>query len=625
MEYIFRGKLCGLICDDCPEALSNTVVRLYRVRDLEAATALVVARPKETFAMLDAGQAVAKEEFLLAEAKTDAEGNFHFELGEREQYAGQAFEIDILLTTVPNSKVHPPQREPLQFSITTLQPRWRQTETGFIAVWDFCLPQRTWCSIRAQFGAWTICGRLRTCALPQAPIAGATVRAFDADWLQDDVLGTASTDSMGRFRIDYTSADFQLTPVSPSINIEWTGGPDVYFTVQLGSVMIINETQADGRAPGRENVGPCLCVELCSDQVQPLTPEDTPHWQQVERFNIHPFPSATGFSALGYAGTAAESLVFGGGVTFKGNCPLRNVAAPDNALSYRFRIGEWSWPGGVEDPAVFPSVPPSVLQPVTQIHETHVGWVSYTNAFGIDESENVMVTGADVLPDGWIRIDGKEVTVDMRDATTAIVRVNSSNFLRTVDLLVLNSHAITSAHPQKLPGGVPLAEAGRNLSAAEREPVRRYRLMFEVRDTTGAMVATDTLDAIVLDNSVVVAQLDLEELRTDACNPVAGGAVHILYTIDHPHLRSYRLSIFSNNGTRHAPPELPREVFAPPPPLSNLMFRGAAGGPHLPGFDGGFTVNVAGDPPCAYGVKLEWETRHYHGGGHTPLIRLYCK
>ena len=131
-----------------------------------------------------------------------------------------------------------------------MQPRWRRAGDDFVAIWDYCLPYRFWCLIRARFGAWTICGTLRTCAEPHAPIAGATVRAFDADWLQDDALGDAVTDATGRFRIDYLASDFTLTPFSPLINVEFAGGPDVYFTAQLGSVTILSET-AGHRAASR--------------------------------------------------------------------------------------------------------------------------------------------------------------------------------------------------------------------------------------------------------------------------------------------------------------------------------------------------------------------------------------
>ncbi|HMG33973.1 MAG TPA: hypothetical protein VKM94_08550 [Blastocatellia bacterium] len=625
MAYVIRGRLCGLICTECLETLSDVVVRVYRTRDAQTVTAMAVANPKETFAILTTEQVEQKKAALIAETKTDAEGNFTFELGDKQNYRGEAFEVDIYCGTVPRLKPGPTPPNPLQFTITTLQPRWRQTETGFVTVWDYCIPQRFWCLVRARFGAWTICGRLRTCASPQTPISGATIRAFDADWWQDDPLGVAITDATGRFRIDYNTADFRVTPFSPLINIEFVSGPDVYFTAELGGINILNETQAQGRTPGRENVGHCFCVELCTDQVQPPDVEHIPHWQQVEIFDIHPFPSVTGFSAEGYAGGAANSFVFGGGVTLKGNCPLRNAAAPANPLEYRFLIGEWTWPGGTDDPTTIPSVAPGSLAPVTQIASTHVGFVFYTNGLGLPDSAQVRVDASDLQAGGWIRVDGKAVTVDMRDGTTNVVNVNSSNFLRTFDLFVLNSPAITSAHPAKLPGGLPIADAGRALNTNEQEPIRRYRLMFEVRDGASlALVATDTLDSIVLNNSPVVVALDLEELRTNACNPVSAGVVHLLYTIDHPHLRSFNLGISNNNGGVHPPPALPAGAFNPPPPSSNFLFRGGAGGPHQPLNNGGFPVNVAGDPSCAYRAALGWQTRHYLSSP-TSIDRLYCK
>ena len=49
--------------------------------------------------------------------------------------------------------------------------------------------------------------------------------------------------------------------------------------------------------------------------------------------------------------------------------------------------------------------------------------------------------------------------------------------------------------------GLPKSDAGRSLTTTEQEPIRRYRVRFEVRDaTTLATIFTDTLDSIVIDN-----------------------------------------------------------------------------------------------------------------------------
>src|SRR5215213_11769868 len=99
MAYVFRGRLCGYICADCDEPLSNVTVRLYRTRDAQDVTAHAVASPKETLALLSDEQVDAKASSLLAEITTDEDGTFSFELGDREAYSGEAFEIDVYCDT----------------------------------------------------------------------------------------------------------------------------------------------------------------------------------------------------------------------------------------------------------------------------------------------------------------------------------------------------------------------------------------------------------------------------------------------------------------------------------------------------------------------------------------------
>ncbi|HEX7285352.1 MAG TPA: hypothetical protein VF532_04180 [Candidatus Angelobacter sp.] len=629
MSYIFRGRLCGYLCGECTEPLANVVVRLYRHRKEQDVTALAVADAGQTLNLVNDDQIKAKASSLIAEAKADADGKFNFDLGTKQKYSGEAFEIDVYCESVPRRKPGRKAVQARQFSVTTVQPQWKQTGEGqFAGVWEYCLPWRFWCHFRSLFDAWVICGRLTTCG-DGAPIAGAVVSAFDVDWLQDDPLGSGTTDLNGRFRIDYSAADFELTPFSPYINVEWVGGPDLYFTATLGSTTILQEDRSTGRTPGRQNVGHCFCVDLCSDKVIG-PPDHYPHWNKVWEFSIYPDAGNVGsqFSAEGYAGGAGSSFVFGdsnyrSGVLLRGNCPLTNIAAPANALQYRFVIGEYTWSTTPDDPNTMPSIVPAALNPVTQIRSTTVGYVYYTDGHGVYGPADVVITSADLDANGWVKpILGRNVTVDMHDGTTAVVVITESNFLRTDELMVMNSSVITAVHAPKLPGGLPKADAGRALTNAEKEPIRRYQLQFEVRDaTTLATVFTDRLSSIILDNSPVIVALDLEELRTNACNPLGGApTVHVLYTVDHPHLRNFSMAISNNGGVVHPAPPMPSGSFVSP----NFFFRGGNGGPHNGTNTGGFAQNIAGDPPCAYSVSLSWSTRQYLTSGHSTQI-LYCK
>jgi hypothetical protein len=124
-----------------------------------------------------------------------------------------------------------------------------------------------------------------------------------------------------------------------------------------------------------------------------------------------------------------------------------------------------------------------------------------------------------------------------------------------------------------------------------------------------------TLNALVIDNSAVKYALNLTELVGDLCNKVTND-VHILYTIDHPHLSYFNVTIENNSGIVHSARPLPNGAFS-----GNFFFRGGESGA------AGFTVIVSGDRLCAYAVKLSWATRHYHSNRgynmHTQI--LYCK
>lgn len=262
MPYVIHGRLCGYICDECPEPLRRVLVRFYRLTGRENVDLAVEAPAKETFTRLTDDEVKRKEHLLVAEGTTDDEGGFRIEFP--GGYAGEPVEVDVWFESVADRER---SDGPLQFSITSLQPGWKQDGDVLVASFDHCLAHFIWCRILHLFGLWAICGRLTTCGRRPRPIAAATVTALDADWTQDDSIGSAVTDATGRFVIYYTASDFRRTPFSPFINVEWVGGPDVYFKAELGGNLVLDEPRSAGRTPGRQNVGHCLCVELCADKL----------------------------------------------------------------------------------------------------------------------------------------------------------------------------------------------------------------------------------------------------------------------------------------------------------------------------------------------------------------------
>ncbi|HEY0173710.1 MAG TPA: hypothetical protein VGB98_22040 [Pyrinomonadaceae bacterium] len=635
MPYIFKGRLCGYICDECPDPLSRVTVKLYRVRDGRNVTALAVASPKETFAILGDDEVSEKESLLIAEAETDEQGNFSFELGDRERYNGEAFEIDVYCGNVPRGlkpRDEPPP--PVQFSITTLQPMWRRTREGAVAFFEYCVPARYWCAVLRRRRLWVICGRLTTCERPRQPIAGAEVEAFDADWLQDDSLGTATTHADGRFIIYYTRPDFEETLFS-WVNFELVGGPDVYFVVKFAGTPILTEGQAEGRAPGRSNAGTCLCVELCTDELPHTPPEKTPHWTKVAgRFNVKDVPSqpADNFLPEGYAGLPTEAYVFGGGIMLNGNCPIRNAAAPTHSLKYRFLAAEWGYSAGPA-PGVLPDVapPPAPAEPdatwrvVTAAGATWLGDVYYND--GADPFAKIPVS-ASPDPDGWIHLQGLSVTAPLAGGgTTTLVLSDdpmTGNWVRSGNLLVMNTGPLTGAHAPPA-WASDRKEAGRSLTDGEKARIRRFRMVFQVRDfDTNTDVFTETRDSIIFDNTSPVGLVNVEELMSNACSPIMSGpdaSINIRYTVDHPHLRYFHLRI-KNNPTDpvHSEASLPGGDFA----AGAFFFRGGQSGPaDPPNQPGGFNVDISDDPPCAYALKLRYITRHYVTGEGGDEV-LYC-
>lgn len=614
MNYRFDGRLCGYLCGDCSEPLANVTVRLYRTRREQNVTALAVASTKDTFALLTDDQVQAKQGALLGEFPTDADGGFTALLGDKQKYAGEAFEIDVYCGTVPHRKPTPTPPQPLQFSVTVVQPQWRRSEQGMQAAWSECLSARYWCLVRSRFDAWVICGRVTVCD-GGAPVAGVKVSAFDRDWLQDDPLGTGFTDGSGKFRIDYAGADFRKDILG--LNIELYGGPDLYFKVETPSgTVLLAEPPSRGRDPGRENVGNCFCVDLCVQQA----PVVTHAWfTRVGDFGIYSDINhltdglSTHAVPFGFPGAhGGPGYGFYGGLKLVGDCPaLYPTGGP--ALRYRFLVEVLGGGGG--------------LQPVTaaQIIAVKVGtrpivWnVSGTPApvvtaqdiyvapFGAPPGTVAPPTPAPALPPNvpWGPIPPAIMVPDAQGWVPVDPSATNGGF--SGPLLRLDSNTV-------VPGGAAPGSGAGN-AVASPQSGKLVRIVFEAEPLTGATGATPTLtnelERLLVNNWSDVNLLGLLQFSgpgSTACSGLSN-ALDIQYTTDHELLAAWTMGISTAASIPGGVPALP----------SGTTPRGAAGTKHL---------DISTWPACSYLVSLTTRRMLTDGetddSGHTNYV-TFCK
>ncbi|MEJ2051816.1 MAG: hypothetical protein P8Y60_18650 [Calditrichota bacterium] len=528
MAYLFTGKLFAYLCPNCPEDLSNVTIRLYRLPADSPAAALATANPKDTFVIHDPEEVNKRSEYLLAEGKTNDQGEFEISLGKKQDYDGGPFEVDVYLEQVPGGESKK-KHEPAQFTITTLQPQWRQKEEDFIAYWKYGIPQRFWCGIRLRFDAWVICGIVTTCET-QVPLAGLTVKAFDADWLQDDPLGSATTDSTGKFRIDYTTSDFRKTPFSPLINLELIGGPDLFFHVESGGSPLLEESRSRGRDADRENVGPCFCVGLCVP-VEAQPPVDDPWFTHVGDFHIlSDIDSTTGKTNKAVLGHGGPDYGFFGNLKFFGYCYEDIVNNPGTevpitgGLVAGVKVGsrliqwdldgtgpQWTFQsiyvagsGATPDPTPIPAVPPGTPWGPVPAHI--------------------------IVPDGngWVTVDQNAL---------------DGGFMT---LLGLRS---TKLQPV---AGAPGDGAGNPVSDPKNGLV--VKIIYEAEPVAGGPPNfRDELPKLLINNWIEVRQLNLLQFQTggSSCTPLTSD-LDIKYTVDHELIAAWTLTI---NSAAFSPPD----------------------------------------------------------------------
>jgi hypothetical protein len=463
-----------------------------------------------------------------------------------------------------------------------------------VAAWRYCIPSRYWCAVRARFGAWMICGRVVTCEGGE-PIAGVIVSAFDADWLQDDALGSATTDGSGRFRIDYVSADFKKTPF-PGIAIELTPGPDLYFTITTGGGdVLLAEHQIDGRTPGRENVGHCFCVELCLEQPPTVAHAWFTHVGDFDIYadingasdgkTLHAAP--LGFGSHGGPGYGFYDGVSGFGLKLVGDCPTNHPGGGE-PMRYRFLTGA-------------PGAAVAALTPITagQISTVQVGTraIPWIDPIGNPTTAFQSICVAPSVPAGATPAGPPPPPPAVYAPVPPEYLVPDANGWVTVDPSA-NLHGFSGplmrfVSSTVVPGGAAPGSGAGN-PPADPKNGSLLQVVFQAEPVSGPTALSPTLsnglDRILINNWSAVNQLDIGEFLgspESCCTPLTT-SLHILYSADHELMRQWAVTTGScaSIGTLTTP--LP----------SGTVARGAAG-----------TVfedisNPADWPSCSYRLYL---------------------
>jgi hypothetical protein len=588
MSFTLRGVLSASVCEDCPISLEGAVVRVYATLPDQGVTARAAADPRHTFRLFhhagaeDQAALGAAHGALLGEAAIGADGSYSVELA--GSYGGDAVDIDLYCGTLSG---HVPPR-PAQMALTTLQPVWRSAgaadaaaaeASNEVAAFDYAIAPRLTCATLSRLGLWVICGRVTVCGTGQV-VEGATVYAFDRDWLQDDALGSALTGPGGKFQIWYTVADFSKTPFSPLINIELVPGPDLYFRIEgPGGVVLLNEPPSTGRTPGRQNVGPCFCADLCVPEAPPQT-EPVPDFRYIGGYD-YVVDVASGPAGTGR--TLADNRAFFLGLRLSGPIGTTLGGLP---LEYRFEVR--ANPNAMTPGPWNPVLPNQILPTMIGTSERLVGAtleVSSVVVNGTSSPTEIAVTPA---VDGWIAMPQEG-------------NLSTGLFTPNLNMIVLDTRTIAGWPPID----VGAIMAGTALPPAALAADQQFGIRLRVRQAGLPLTETGggECHTLAIDNTLYnhvnkggswvphqvsgqldVASVNVQELIGSGCGGVTN-SLTVLVTAAHPNLGPVSLSMAGGGMTWGftLPPATPGQI------------AGAA--------TNNFAVSDL--PPCAYIVTLE--------------------
>lgn len=555
MSFILRGNICGYLCADCREPLVGSIIRFYQVENLQINSTI---NPKNTLQVLDKKSVAAKAKLLIGEAEIAENGDYKVVLKEDYDAYEKPIMVDILSSSVPHQKSN--KKDSVQFSLAIIQPEWQESGNDLIFRWTYCITARFWCYIRSLFDAWVICGKIVSCEDEKSPVAGVKVTAFDADWIDDDELGSSVTDAQGHFRIDYTSQDFKQTFLSPIINVEtpfppYNSGPDVYFKIEAaGGQMIYEETRPDGQKRGRSNIGNCFCVDLCVDVSPTPTRPPASAWTGIgTNFTIPIGVDLNDFDTAGYAGSLKYGFTRNIRLTGQAAISTLNGYAVGNSIEYRFLVSDTVT--GVNGGADVPAANFTKIVGVTTglFVRTKIGQMWFFKTGFPLKVVDIYAEQADLDAEGWLDVKKSVLRTftDRADLNPADLSDPAWNWVDTDGLMAINTAELTVNNDMPT-----VSNSGDIVPVSQRKDIEKIAIRFEIREVINKATNTfnllpgsgQTLNAMVVNNTPALIRFDIVQLLSNHCGTLSGN-VDVAYTVHHPHLEDVNLHLRSNSNT----------------------------------------------------------------------------
>jgi hypothetical protein len=577
MAFIIEGKLYSEACTDCRNPLVHSKIKFYRVEATREVYAELAANTKDTLRVVSAEEVKSLDGQLVGEAKLDETGHY---LAKLDRYTEGPLRIVAEIDAPDGGKS---ERGPVLVYLTTILPNWQYSQDQQSArfQWDYIIPKAFWCRLLEWFDLWVICGRITICQSKDVPARGVKVKAMDADVITDDVLGTATTNSDGRFTIYYHSIDFKRTFLSwIGINVETpfggTLGPDVYFVVEAADgTSLLKETRSDGKKPGRKDVGHCACFSFCVElPIPPGAAPIDPIWNKVGiAFPISTESNPHAFDDEGYADAGLRKYAIWSQTSLNGQVP--DPTRADCPL-YRFRIAR-STRGNTNAAApVAEFDSPNAAIVGGSLGEfgaglfvpgANLGTLYTWKAFPFFQYISIGVTMApeDVDAQGWVDVikaakraldldNARRISLGLAAISTTVSDYNWANDGN--QLMMINTVSLSVGEAPVGPVGL---EIGDEFPVGNRFSIPKVAIRFETKDrVTGDPRPGNgiTLNAMVVSNAAPHYTLALKRGNNFVGDCVAFSKedVNVAYTVYHSHLGSATLTARSADGTFNAWP-----------------------------------------------------------------------